>query len=118
MAPSGERENIAATPGGRDWTVQAADTIETFVAAIRARTAIPLTTAARVLVFGLLTAVLGGTVVVLLTIALIRVVDLSVPGAVWSAYLIVGGIFTVGGGLLLRKAGRSPRGSGKRDVSH
>lgn len=105
---------MAATAVGRDWTVQAADTIETVVGAIRSRTTVPLTTAARVLVFGLLAAVLGATVVVLLTIALIRVVDISVPGAVWSAYLVVGGIFTVGGGLLLRKAATSPPGPGTR----
>jgi hypothetical protein len=97
-------ETPSAVPGGNDWSVQAADTIERFVSTIRDKTSVPLTTVARALVFGLLAAVMGLTTLVFLTIAAVRVVNVVVPGDVWSAYLLVGGIFTLLGLFLLRRA--------------
>jgi uncharacterized membrane protein HdeD (DUF308 family) len=91
-------------PGGNDWSVQAADTIERVVGAIRDKTSVPLTTVARALVFGLLAAVMGLTTLVFLTIAAVRVVNIVLPGEVWTAYLLIGGIFTVAGLFVLRKA--------------
>jgi len=116
VGPTADRE-LKAPPGGRDWTVQTADAIESAVAAVRDKTAVPLTTVARVVVYGLLAAVLGVTVAVLLTIGLVRAVDVSIPGDVWSAYLTVGGIFTLAGALLLRKAAASSRQVRKEAVS-
>lgn len=110
MGPSGDRE-LRAAPGGRDWTVQAADAIESAVGAVRDKTAVPLTTVARVVVYGLLAAVLGTAVVVLLTIGLVRAADVLIPGEVWSAYLAVGGIFAPAGALLLRRAATGSRRS-------
>ncbi len=92
-----------------DWTVQAADTVERVVAGLRAKTTTPLTLVARALVYGLLAAVMGVATVVLVVIGLIRAVDVYLPGEVWSAHLLVGGIFTVVGGFLLRKAGADRR---------
>ena len=91
-------------PGGSDWSVQAADTIERVVGAIRDKTSVPLTTVARALVFGLLAAVMGVTTLVFLTIAAVRLVNVLLPGEVWATYLLIGGIFTLVGLLLLRKA--------------
>ena len=59
---------------GSDWTVQAADTIESVVGSIRDKTTVPLTTVARSLVFGLIAGVLGVAALVLLTIGLVRAV--------------------------------------------
>lgn len=99
-------------PGGNDWSVQAADTIERFVGAIRDKTSVPLTTVARALVFGVLVAVMGVAALVFVTIALVRLVNVLLPGDVWATYLLVGGIFTVLGLLVLRKA-TSAKASGE-----
>ena len=93
-----------AVPAGGDWSVQAADTIERVVGTIRDKTSVPLTTVARALVFGLLAAVMGVTTLVFVTIALVRAVNVYLPGDVWAAYLVIGGIFTLIGAFLLRKA--------------
>ncbi len=88
-----------------DWTVQAADKIERLVGAIRDKTSLPVTTLARALVFGLLAAIMGVVVAVLLSVMLVRVVDVVTgDGNVWIAHLVVGGIFSLAGGFLLRKA--------------
>lgn len=103
MAQTG-RANAPAPSDGSDWTVQAADTVERVVGTIRDKTAVPLTTVARALVYGLVAAVVGGAALVLVAIALVRVIDAYVPQEVWSAHLIVGGIFSLAGAVLLRKA--------------
>ena len=75
-----------------DWTVQAADRIEGLVASIHSKTTVPLTTAARGIVFGILAAFAGGTALVLTAIIAVRLLDL-LPGGVWVAHLIVGMVF-------------------------
>lgn len=103
MAQPGDARR-PAVPGGDDWTVHAADTIERVVGGLRDKTAVPLTTVARALVYGLLAAVMGVTALVFVAVALVRLADVYLPGGVWSAYLLVGGIFSLGGAFLLRKA--------------
>jgi hypothetical protein len=100
-----------AAGGGRpatsepDWTVQAADTVERVVGSIRDKTALPLTTIARALVFGLLAGIMGVAAIVLVVAALVRGLDLLTgDGNVWIAYLALGGIFTLAGLFLMRKA--------------
>lgn len=101
-------------PGGParpDWTVQAADTIESVVASVRAKSAAPLETVARAVVYGILLAVMGQVALVLLTIALVRALEVYLPvGDVWLPYLIVGGLLTIAGLLLWSK--RRPKGEG------
>ncbi|MEA3076562.1 MAG: hypothetical protein QOF60_1470, partial [Actinomycetota bacterium] len=58
-----------------DWTVQAADTIETVVVTIRDKTAVPLETITRAIVYGILIVVMASTALVLSTIALVRVLS-------------------------------------------
>ena len=85
--------------------MQAADTVERVVGSIRDKTALPLTTIARAVVFGLLAAVMGVAALVLVIVGLVRAVDvLTGDGNVWIAYLAIGGIFTLVGAFLLRKA--------------
>ncbi len=94
---------LAATDGStsRDWTVQVADTIESVVGSIRDKTAVPLETVARALVYGILIAVMGTTALVLLTILAIRLLDYVLP--IWAVDAIVGGLFTALGLFLWRK---------------
>ena len=100
--------------GGEDWTVQAADTIERVVVGLRDKTAVPLTTIARALVYGLLAGVMGLTALVFVLIGTLRAVNVYVvQGEVWASYLLVGGIFTLAGALTLRKAGSDKAARGK-----
>jgi hypothetical protein len=101
-----------ASAAGDDWTVQAADTIESVVGAIRDKTVVPLTTVARGLVYGLIAGILGMVALILLTIGALRLVIVYLPWwfadrpgrSVWVADAAVGGIFTLAGLFLLRKA--------------
>ncbi|MGH9178852.1 MAG: hypothetical protein ACRD0N_09905 [Acidimicrobiales bacterium] len=103
-----------AVPGD-DWTAQAADTIERVVVGIRDKTAVPLTTIARALVYGLLAAVMGLSVLILVVIGAVRALNAYVTqGEVWASYLLIGGIFTLGGTLTLRKATSASKQKGDR----
>jgi hypothetical protein len=91
-----------------DWTVQAADRIEGLVTAIHDKTTVPLTTAARAVVYGILAAFAGGTALVLTAIIAVRLLDL-LPGGVWVAHLITGMVFSLIGVLLWRQRRPSER---------
>ncbi len=88
---------------GTDWATQAADTIDRVVLGVRGKTTEPLERVARVLVFGLLAATVGTAAAVLLAVLLVRVLDIAIPGEVWSAHLVTGGIFAALGLFLWRK---------------
>ena len=106
MAQSGRQ--VAARDD--DWTVQAADRIEGLVTTIHDKTTVPLTTAARAVVYGILAAFAGGAALVLMAIAAVRVLDVVTgDGNVWIAHLIIGMVFTLGGVLLWRKRHPSER---------
>lgn len=91
------------TATGEDWAAQTADRIDKVVAGVRDKTTGPVERVARVLVYGLVAAILGLTALVLLAIAVVRILDVLLPGEVWSAHLLTGGIFTVLGAFLWRK---------------
>ena len=76
---------------GDDWAAQTADTIERVVGSVRGKTTEPLERVARIVVYGVVAAFLGVAAIVLLAILLVRVVDILIPGHVWSAHLVVGG---------------------------
>jgi hypothetical protein len=80
-----------------DWTAQTADRIERTVASVRERTVRPAETASRAVVFGLLAGFFALTAVVLLCVLVFRLLCIAMP--VWAAWLVLGGIFVVGGGL-------------------
>ncbi|MDQ3574011.1 MAG: hypothetical protein M3378_05400 [Actinomycetota bacterium] len=107
MVQPGHRPAVSGPrpDGGDDWTIQAADTVERLVGTVRDKTSVPLTTVARGVVFGLMAAIMGVVVAVLVAVTLVRVIDVVTgEGNVWIAHLTVGGIFSVVGGVLLRKA--------------
>src|SRR5438270_6430625 len=92
--------DVDTTPArGRtdDWAVQTADTIERLVESVRSNTSDRLVSIARLLVFGLLTAILGTIGLVLLVNFVVRLLDSYLPGRVWVVYLVLGGLFTLGG---------------------
>jgi len=89
-----------------DWTTDAVDALEQAVGLVRDKTVVPAQKASRAVVSGLLVAFFVLVAVVLLAIALFRVLVVLV-GDVWLAYLILGGIFVIGGTFCW--AIRSPR---------
>ncbi len=98
-------QSVSGQGGGRDWAAQAADTVERVVGTVRDKTSLPLTTVARALVYGLVAAIMGVVMAVLVAIALVRAIDVFTgEGNVWIAHFAVGGIFTLAGAFLLRKA--------------
>jgi hypothetical protein len=84
-------------PAGQadDWPALATAKLVEVVDTVRTKTTEPALTVARAVVYGLLALLLAGTAVVLVSIMLIRIVDIWVPGDVYWAYLIVGTVFLV-----------------------
>jgi len=91
-----------------DWAVQALDKVDDVVATVRANTSDRLVRIARVVVFGLLAAILGSVAGVLALIALVRGLNEAIPGPVWGVYFLLGAIFTVSGAFLWSKKAPSP----------
>jgi hypothetical protein len=102
-----------AAPAARDdWAAQAADTIDRVVTGLGDKTAKPLTTVAAGIVYGLVIAVVGVALLILVAVAAVRALDSYLPihphaRAVWIGDGIVGGIFTLAGLLVWRT--RRPR---------
>jgi hypothetical protein len=80
-----------------DWTAQTADRIEQTVATVRERTVKPAETVSRAVVFGTLVAFFALTAAVLLCVLVFRLLSIALP--VWAAWLVLGGIFVIGGAL-------------------
>ena len=91
-----------------DWAVQTADTIERLIESVRSNTSDRLVSVARLVVFGLLAAIMGTVALVLLCIFVVRIMDSYIPGGVWVVYLVLGGLFTLGGLLLWQQAWKRP----------
>src|SRR5688500_20345621 len=83
-----------------DWADQAADTVVRVVDTVREKTTGPVLTAARAIVYGIIGFFAALVALIVLVIALIRILDVYLPGEVWSAYLLLGIAFLVGGGLV------------------
>src|SRR5579864_5662787 len=109
------------TPGSaaEDWSVQAADLIETAVVTVRDKTTVPLRTAARAIVYGIALSVVAVLTIVLAIVAAVRGLTLVLTPLVghgpghhhrfWVSYALVGGIFASAGLFLLRKAEAVPQ---------
>jgi hypothetical protein len=93
-----------------DWTTQAADAIENAVSTVRDKTVVPARKATKAVVYGLLATFFVATAAIMALIALFRVL-VVITGEVWAAYLIVGGIFVIGGAFCwAKRAPRAPDG--------
>jgi hypothetical protein len=90
-------------PSAPDWPAQAADAIERAVGAVRDKTTGPAITAARGLVYGTFSLLVGSVVAVFIAISAVRALDVYLPDAAvgddhtWVAHALVGGIFTIVG---------------------
>jgi len=86
--------SLPSSPGSDgDWADQAADTVVRVVDTVREKTTGPVLTAARAIVYGIIGAFAALVALIVLVIALVRMLDVYLPGAVWSAYLVLGIVF-------------------------
>lgn len=90
----------AAPAPADDWTVEALDRIDALIEKVRSNSTDRLVRISRIVVFGVLIAIMGVTTVVLAIIALVRALNEAIPGQVWLVYLLLGAIFTAGAGFL------------------
>ncbi len=85
---------------GADWTADLLDRLDHVIEVVRSNTTDRLVRIARLLVFGLIAAVVGVMALILLLIAAIRVLDVVLPRTVWLPDVVLGAIF-LGAGLFL-----------------
>lgn len=109
--PTGSPSTSAGTTG-RDWPDEIADRIESVVGAVRGKTTVPVTRAARAVVFGLVAGVLAATAFIVFVIALVRLLDVYLPWhptarRVWTVYAGASAIFLGAGAFAWRR--RRPR---------
>ncbi|MFT7646761.1 MAG: hypothetical protein ACI8Y4_001498 [Candidatus Poriferisodalaceae bacterium] len=86
-----------------DWGQQAASTFLDLVDNVKTKATGPAIKVVRLVAYGLVLLVAALMLFVLLIAGLVRLLDILVPGNVWSAHLIIGGIFLVAGMLLWSK---------------
>lgn len=105
-AQAASRAAETGSPPTGDWASHLTWRVEGLVAMIRDRTVRPVATAVRYLVFGLLALFVAALLAVLAAVAGVRILTNEIPPfhtRVWASYLVVAGIFWLGGLLLSRK---------------
>lgn len=102
---------MSQQPGPQsDWISHAVGTIESVVTTVRDRTTKPIISVARVLVYGLLAAIVGVAALILLAIIIVRLLT-QIPGHhAWLAHAITGAIF-LGAGFVLMSKRHAPKES-------
>ena len=88
---------------GKDWTTDLLDRLDHYIEVGRSNTTDRLVKIARLVVFGLMAAIIGAMAGVLALIALIRVLDVILPREVWLPYVVLGAIFLMAGVFLWSK---------------
>ena len=88
-------------------STRALDTIDTVVATVNDRAVRPAIVAARAVVFGVIIAVVGITVIVMFCIGFIRLTTIA-GHRIWASYLVLGLIFSAVGAILYSRRGVPP----------
>ncbi len=86
---------------------RALDTVDTVVATVNDRAIRPAIVAARGVVFGIIIAVTGITVVVLFCIGFIRLTTIA-GHRIWASYMVLGLLFSAAGAILYSRRGVPP----------
>ena len=88
-------------------SARALDTIDTVVATVNDRAVRPALVAARSIVFGIVIAVIGLTVVIMFCIGFIRLTTIA-GHRIWASYIVLGLIFSAVGAVLYARRGLPP----------
>jgi hypothetical protein len=86
---------------------RALETVDTVVATVNDRAIRPAIVAARGIVFGIIIAVTGITVVVLFCIGFIRLTTIA-GHRIWASYMVLGLLFSAAGAILYSRRGVPP----------
>jgi hypothetical protein len=98
---------VAENDIGDALSARALETIDTVVAAVNDKVVRPAIVAARAIVFGVIIAVIGITVVVLFCVGFIRLTTIA-GHRIWASYLVLGLIFCAVGAVLYSRRGVPP----------
>ncbi len=94
---------------GASWPDQATDLVVSTVGTVRDKTVGPAMTVARAVVYGLFATIIGVTAIVLLSVFVVRIVTVYLPGErVWIPEIGLGVIFGIVALVLWGKARRIP----------
>ena len=88
---------------GTDWTTDLLDRLDHYIELVRSNTTDRIVRLARLLIFGLIAAIVGSMAGVLALIAVVRVLDVVLPREVWLPYVVLGAIFLAAGMFLWAK---------------
>ena len=88
-------------------SARALDTIDTVVATVNDRAVRPAVVAARSIVFGIVIAVIGLTVVIMFCIGFIRLTTIA-GHRIWASYIVLGLIFSAVRAVLYARRGLPP----------
>ena len=88
------------------FNIKATKTFVNFIESVRNKTTGPILGLARACVYGVILAVSAIITLIFLVIGLIRLVNIALPGSVWSTYLALGLLFHIAGILLWSRRAR------------
>ena len=88
---------------GADWTKDLLDRLDHYIDVVRSNTTDRLVKVARVVVYGVIAAILGTMAGIVALILAIRVLDIVLPREVWLPYVVLGAIFLGFGMFFWRK---------------
>jgi hypothetical protein len=96
-----EESNPTVSATAQEWSARAADTVESVVDAVHDKVVRPAIVAGRAIVFGVVIAVVGIVVLVLLAVAFVRLLDVyAFGGRVWASDALIG-VVACGGGFFV-----------------
>jgi len=98
---------VAENDLGDALSARALDTIDTVVATVNDKAVRPALVAARSIVFGIVIAVIGITVVIMFCIGFIRLTTIA-GHRIWASYIVLGLIFSAVGAVLYARRGLPP----------
>jgi len=78
---------------GKDWTTDLLDRLDHYIDLVRSNTTDRLVKVARLLVYGVVAAILGSMAAIIGLIFLIRILNVILPSGVWVPYVVLGAIF-------------------------
>jgi hypothetical protein len=110
---SAQEEALAAASSDTsraDLPAKAADQVEAVVSVIRDKTVTPVMTVVQLVVYGLIALFMLLVLMILISVAIVRVLDQTVfPGRVWASYTVLGGMWSGLGLFLLSRRNKPPR---------
>jgi hypothetical protein len=98
MATEPQSDRVLSPPQSDEWAAKAADAVESVVDAVHDKVVRPAVVAGRAVVFGVLIAVVGLVVLILLAVGLVRLLDVyAFDGRVWASDALIGALLCGGG---------------------